>query len=80
MGSTYDTRGSSCRFQLLLTKTKKGFGYMGEFRLEKKLLTAREFAWMQVSMNLFKSELELLASPASLIPYYSFRLEYFIKG
>ena len=78
MGSTYDTRGSSSRFQLPLTKTKKRFGYMGEFRLEKKI--TREFAWMQVSMNLFKSELELLASPASLIPYYSFRLEYYIKG
>ena len=78
MGSTYDTSGSSSRFQLPLTKTKKRFGYMGEFCLEKKI--TREFAWMQVSMNLFKSELELLASPASLIPYYSFRLEYFIKG
>ena len=78
MGSTYDTRGSSSRVQLPLTKTKKRFDYMGEFRLEKKI--TREFAWMQVSMNLFKSELELLASPASLIPYYSFRLEYFIKG
>ena len=51
---------------------------MGEFRLKKKI--TREFAWMQVSMNLFKSELELLASPASLIPYYTFRLEYFMKG
>ena len=78
MGSTYDTRGSSSRFQLLLPKPKNVFGYMGEFRLEKKI--TREFAWMQVSMNLFKSELELLASPASLIPYYSFRLEHFIKG
>ena len=51
---------------------------MGQFRLEK---ITREFALMQVSMNLFKSELELLASPASLIrSYYIFRREYFIKG
>ena len=35
MGSTYDTRGSSSTFQLPLPKTKKRFGYMGEFRLEK---------------------------------------------
>ena len=78
MGSTYDTRGSSSRFQLPLTKTKKRFGYMGEFSLEKNYSRI----CVNASLNeVFKSELELLASPASLIwSYYNFRLEYFIKG
>ena len=73
MGSTYDTRGSSSRFQLPLPKTKKRFGCMGEFRLEKN--------YSRICVNASLNELELLASPASLIrPYYNFRLEYFIKG
>ena len=38
MGSTYNSRSFFSRFQLPLPKTKKRFGYMGEFRLEKKLL------------------------------------------
>ena len=73
MGSTYDTRGISSRFQLPLPKTKKRFGYMGEFRLEKN--------YSRICVNASLNELELLASPASLIrPYHNFRLEYFIKG
>ena len=61
MRSTYDTRGSSSRFQLPLAKTnygKKRFGYRGPFIWNK--LPEDLPGWMQASMNLYKTKLDRL--------------------
>ena len=55
----YDTRGSSSRFQLPLPKAnygKKRFGHRGPFIWNK--LPKNLPAWMQASMNLYKTKLD----------------------
>ena len=76
MSSTYDTKGSSSRFQLPFPKIdygKKRFGYWGALIWNKLPEDMRECK----SINLCKSKLTACFR-ASLTPYYNPSLEYFI--
>ena len=80
MRSTYDTRGSSSRFQLPLPKTnygKNSFGYRGQFiwnKLPEDLLGYKPQCTYIKPLNW------TAWFSASSIPYYNPSLEYFIQG